>query len=353
MGLARQRECLAADGLTPGVIDTIQGARATSTNALYDSKWKVFHKWCSAQSPRLVSTQAPIGEVLRFLQGKLDEGRTHSTIKVYLAAINACHAGHAGKPVARHPLVPPFMKGVRRATATDKPLFPLWDLAVVLEGLCKPPFEPLESADIRALSLKTILLVALTTTKRVSDIHALSVDQECMRFSDDGRVVWLKPNLKFVTKNLRVPEVTAKLVAFHPPPFHTDEDRRLHCLCPARALRLYVQKTGSTRSSSQLFVSYKAGSTHSAVVRASLSRWIVEAIKTAYVSSGAPVPETLRAHSTRGISTSWARARGASIQEICESANWSSPSTFVTFYHLDVSASSVAHAVLGVADTTQ
>ena len=61
--------------------------------------------------PRLVSTQAPVGEVLRFLQGRLGEGLTYSTIMVYLAAIFACHAGHAGKPVAEHPLVPLFEGG--------------------------------------------------------------------------------------------------------------------------------------------------------------------------------------------------------------------------------------------------
>ena len=112
-----------------------------------------------------------------------------------------------------------------------------------------------------------------------------------------------------------------------------------------------MQKTCGSRSTNQLFVSYKAGGKHEAVGRASLSRWIVEAIKAAYMSTGTQPPEALRAHSTRGVATSWALARGASVREICESANWASPSTFVAFYHLDVSASSVAHAVLGVADT--
>ena len=84
-----------------------------------------------------------IGEVLGFLQSRLDEGRTYSTSKVYLASISACHAGYDGERVAERPLVPPFMKGVRRATATVRPLFPSWDLAVVLESLCKLPFEPL------------------------------------------------------------------------------------------------------------------------------------------------------------------------------------------------------------------
>ena len=221
---------------------------------------------------------------------------------------------------------------------------------MVLRGLCEPPFEPLEASDDRALSLKTVLLIALTTSKRVSDIHALSVAPDCMQFMDDGLSVRLKPHLKFVTKNLRVPEQVCHLRAFHPPPFTTAEDERLHCLCPVRALKLYTERTAGSRSTNQLFVSYRSAERRSAITRVSLLRWIVEAIKVACESSGAPVPESLRAHSTRGVSTSWALSRGASVHEICEAANWSSPMTFVTFYCLDVPASSVAHAVLGVAE---
>ena len=65
----------------------------------------------------------------------------------------------------------------------------------------------------------------------------------------------------------------------------------------------------------------------------------------AYTSAGA-----LRAHSTRVVSASWAVTRGVPVQEVCMAANWSSSSTFLTFYNLDVSASTVAHTVLGVAN---
>ena len=346
MGLARQRSDLAASGLTEEVIATIQGARALSTRTLYDSRWRVFHKWCLEQSPGSDPFQAPIGEVLRFLQTRLDEGLTHSTIKVWLASISACHLGYDGKRASEHPLVKPFMRGVQRLRATPRPLFPSWDLAVVLDGLCKTPFEPLESADLRVLSLKTVLLLALTTAKRVSDLEALSITSECLRFSDDGLTVWLKPNMKFVTKNLLVPLLPVELKAFRPP------DRRLHGLCPVRALHLYLQKTRAGRASSQLFVSFGPGQTRSAVVRSSLSRWVVDAIKMAYGSAGVPVPEGLRAHSTRAVAASWAVTRGVPVQEVCMAANWSSPSTFMTFYNLDVSMSTVAHSVLGVANAT-
>lgn len=52
MDLACERNCLAAGCLTTGVM---QGVRALSTRTLYESKWKVFHKWCSELSVVVMS----------------------------------------------------------------------------------------------------------------------------------------------------------------------------------------------------------------------------------------------------------------------------------------------------------
>ena len=137
---------------------------------------------------------------------------------------------------------------------------------------------------MKFLSLKTTLLVALTTAKRISDIHALSVSSECMRF-DVGKVV-LKPNSAFIPKNLLSTCEPVELWAFHPPPFASDEERRLHCLCPVRALRAYVDRSKVGRKSNQLFVSWDTRTLGKPVTKVRLSQWIVEAIQLAYTSAG-------------------------------------------------------------------
>ena len=112
---------------------------------------------------------------MSFLQDLIDKRKAFSTIKMYLAAIAACHVGFGGRAASPHPLVCRFMKGARRLLPVSRPLVPPWDLAVVLEGLKGPPFEPLEEADLKHLSFKTALLLALASAKRVSDIHVLSM----------------------------------------------------------------------------------------------------------------------------------------------------------------------------------
>ena len=49
-----------------------------------------------------------------------------------------------------------------------------WDLSVILTSMSKAPFEPLEKADIKHLTLKTVFLVAFAMARRRSEIHALS-----------------------------------------------------------------------------------------------------------------------------------------------------------------------------------
>ncbi len=62
------------------------------------------------------------------------------------------------------------------------PLVPSWDLSIVLAGLQRGPFEPLDSVELKFLSLKTALLTSLTSIKRVRDLQAFSVSKECLVF---------------------------------------------------------------------------------------------------------------------------------------------------------------------------
>ena len=347
MGLPRERMNLDAVGLPQRVIDTIQSARAPGTRAAYDGRWCAFEKWCTAE--RVVPFQAPVGSILSFLQSLIDKGLSYSTLKVYMAAISACHVGFDAGSAWMHPLIRRFMKGALRLLQVPKSMVPAWDLAFVLNSLSGPPFEPLGTVDLNVLSLKTALLIALVSTKRVSDIHAFSVSEECTRFSADGTRVVLVTNLAFVPKNQLRTCVPVELTEFFPPPFASAEEEKRHMLCPVRALRIYMDRTKPHRKTSQLFVSWAPKTLGKAVTKARISQWLVEAIERAYVCKGVQPPLRVKAHSTRGVAASWALSKGVSIQDLCTAASWGSSSTFARYYMLDVTAAPVARAVLSVA----
>ncbi len=73
-----------------------------------------------------------------------------------------------------------------------------------------------------------------------------------------------------------------------------------------------------------------------AVSKQRLANWVVRLIELAYHSAGMTPPQGVVAHSTRGVSASWALFIGASREDVCAAAGWSSSMTFVKFYRLDV-----------------
>ncbi|KAL0172912.1 hypothetical protein M9458_033223, partial [Cirrhinus mrigala] len=157
--------------LSPSVVNTLLQARAPSTRQLYDLKWRIFVNWFSSRGkdPR----RCGIESVLSFLQGGLDRHLSASTLKVHVAAMSANHDLVGGRLVGKHDSVIRFLRGARRLNPPRLHLVPSWDLAVLLQGLQQDPFEPLQSVELDALSLKTGLLTALTSVKRVGDLQAL------------------------------------------------------------------------------------------------------------------------------------------------------------------------------------
>ncbi|MGL5955259.1 MAG: hypothetical protein ACRC0X_01435, partial [Brevinema sp.] len=136
-----------------------------------------------------------------------------STIKVYVAAILAHHDTVGGRSVRRHDLVIRFLKGCRRLRPPAPHLIPFWDLSVVLQTLQGDPFEPLQSAELRALSWKTALLIALTSIKRLGDLQALCVNEAFLEFVQADSYVVLRPRPGYVPKVPTTP-FSDQVVAF-------------------------------------------------------------------------------------------------------------------------------------------
>ncbi len=73
--------------------------------------------------------------------------------------------------------------------------------------------------------------------------------------------VTLRPRPGYIPKVLSTSfrSQVVTLHSFHPPPFASSEDERLHLLCPVRALKLYVDRSKVWRKSPQLLICFGAG----------------------------------------------------------------------------------------------
>ena len=199
MGLAA-RQSWEEEDLDEAVWNTVECARAPSTRRLYGTKWEVFSSWCRERGhdPQTCS----VAIVLRFLQFLFQRERAHSTLKVYVAAISAGRGAMGATSVGRDPMVAQFLKGARRLRPPRELRAPPWDLRLVLRSLTGAPYEPLGQADLKFLSWKTLFLLAVCSVKRVGELHALSVDEQCLAWKPEGAGVRLWPNPFFLPKVL-------------------------------------------------------------------------------------------------------------------------------------------------------
>ncbi len=140
--------------------------------------------------------------------------------------------------MGKHPLVARFIRGAKRLRPPNRATVPSWDLAIVLEGLVMTPFEPLESAPIRFLTLKMVFLMAITSLKRIMDLQALLISPSCLDFAPGLVKVILHPHPNCLLKVSFSTMNPVVLEAFCPPPFTTPEKERLNLLCPVRALQI-------------------------------------------------------------------------------------------------------------------
>ena len=123
---------------------------------------------------------------------------------------------------------------------------------LVLEALKHPPFEPLGNVDLKWLSLKTAFLLAITSARRIGELHALSVHRDCCTFSPEGSKVVLRPNPAFLPKVLSDFHLSQSIELQSLPVSAADQ----LAFCPVRALSEFIRRTKPLRKSDQLFVCF-------------------------------------------------------------------------------------------------
>ena len=83
----------------------------------------------------------------------------------------------------------------------QRSLTPKWDLSWVLVCRQKSPYEPLHKASKLHVTIKTAFLLPLAKAKRCSEIHALAMDANHLRFNQsDGSVSYIVQTW-FLAKN--------------------------------------------------------------------------------------------------------------------------------------------------------
>uniref|UniRef100_A0A803JIG1 Core-binding (CB) domain-containing protein n=1 Tax=Xenopus tropicalis TaxID=8364 RepID=A0A803JIG1_XENTR len=164
-GLEIERNRLTQEGFLASVVNTMLASRKPTTNKTYERVWKTFTAWLLKKG--VTPDQVTICQVLDFLQDGLDSNLSVRTLKLQTSAISAI----TEVQWAKNPRVAKFLAGALHIRPPTRSLSATWSLPLVLERLTLSPFEPLQTIPDMLLTLKTVFLVAVTSSRRVSDLQ--------------------------------------------------------------------------------------------------------------------------------------------------------------------------------------
>ena len=328
-----QASCLAtlqrftrAAGFSSAVAEQSSLARRPSSRALYQHRWSIYRSWCHDHGHSV--SRPTLAKVANFLYWlRFTRGLSVSSLRGYRSALSAVFRFHLPS-LSSDPVIQDLLRSFRLSSAERVMRPPAWDLSKVLQYLVTSAFEPLSRASFRALTLKTLFLLALATAKRVGELQALS---SLVTFVGADACLSYIP--QFVAKSESLTRsIPRSFLVKSLADFAAGLDTDL-LLCPVRALRLYLPRARSlSPGRHRLFVSPRRPSR--AMSKNAVSFFLREVISAA--GAARPHVGSLRAHDVRSVSTSVAFHRNWSVSSVLESATWASSSVFSSFYLRDI-----------------
>jgi len=261
-----------------------------------------------------------------------------TTIKQHKSCICTTIRQSSAVNHSEDPVLQDLMRGLQKEAPPPRTAVPAWDLNVVLEALSKPPFEPLNEVDLQHLTFKTVFLVAWGTAARVSELHALSMDANHLRFEQTNKWLEMTAAMEFLAKNQRATQPPRK---FRLQALTTKGHGKgaAKILCPVRAVRIYLDRTKfHRRDRKKLFISTFKKAEKDVGIR-TIARWLRETITECYRMQA---PQDMsdakgaHAHQVRALAASLAVAGHRPIKEVMKAAYWKSESCFTKFYLKDM-----------------
>ena len=205
------------------------------------------------------------------------------------------------------------MKGISKINPPTPRYKTTWDPHIVLNYLSS--LGTGDKLTLKLLSMKLLMLTALVSAQRGQSLHMLDI-----RFMKEGETQFeflLPEHIKQSRPGYKPPSVMLKA-------YPTDKK-----LCVVSHIKEYLRRTYKPLrgDSTKLFISFMKPHKH--ISRETQSCWI----KTVMEAAGIYTSIIFHPHSTRAAATSKAKAACVPIQEILDTAGWSSSKTFDRFYN--------------------
>ena len=241
--VATLKRLLRKSGFSRGAALEMSGCVRESTACLYLSQWLSFCGWCRGRGVAPVDTTILL--IVDFLiHLHRDKGFSVSALKGYRSTINSVMALKGVDLSTSRELSMLFRSFSKSCSPADlRP--PAWDVALVLQSLTSPPYEPLKTVEEHFLTHKTLFLIALASAKRVGELHALS-------YRVSHSVGWKEVSFGFVpgfvAKTQDQSSLDPRFKSFTVPALpKSSNSPNGRLLCPVRTVKCYLTRTAQHR----------------------------------------------------------------------------------------------------------
>lgn len=268
-----------------------------------------------------------LNSVLDYLAGLHASGKAYSTINLHRSMLSKTLGSVDGHSIGEHPLTVRLLKACYNANPPRPRYDATWDPDVVLRFITTS-LDDNDSLSLSMLACKLVVLMALTTLLRVSELS--SIPTSSVEFSQGS--------VSFALSKLRKAQRSGPLQTLTIP---ACPDR---AVCVVATLRSYLDRTMADRDRSgmdRLFIGLVAP--FRPVTSNTIARWIKSFLEIAGIDTA-----IFKAHSTRGAAASKAFTNGEPVDSILRAGHWATESTFARFYRRGLAGSPIAASVLGL-----
>ena len=116
--------------------------------------------------------------------------------------------------VVTHTLVSRFMKGIHKGSPPTPRYQSTWDVQPVLTYLAAT--NPVDKLDLKMLTLKLVMLIALVSAQRGQSLHILDIGPGCMKEVPDGYEFLLSAHIKQSRPGYKAPTVVLRAYPANP-----------------------------------------------------------------------------------------------------------------------------------------
>lgn len=219
-------------------IDIMISSLSESSMKQYDGALKKWWTFCKLKQAEPYSDS--ISLILEFLSKEFKNGASHGTLNCVRSAISFLHDHEIGK----NPKIKMFFRGISKQRPTKPKYDVTWDPKIVLEHVAKWSND--ETTDMKNLTLKLVMLLALVTGQRVQTLSLIDI-RDILEM--DNRIeIKIPQKIKTSGRGRLQPNFIL--------PYFTEN----RSICVASTLKYYIHRTENLRKDHfSLLISFKIG----------------------------------------------------------------------------------------------